>query len=992
MNLGAEFLLFLGIDSVWVRDQEVRGCLWKKYAVCRLTNKVSSAMNTWRYKRDADPKQSEQGLAKRVKFIVNLESGSENDGEKTLGKVADKVKFRYVDASNVQKGSSTMRNEEVVRPKNMQVRPDAEGDNRLAEMNRHGRHDPNEARGVNMGDGQELSEQDESRDDEGMLDIGDANILSRRSVHHQQPPQPQGSVIRWERFLPQRCLKVLLVENDVSTRQVVSALLRNCSYEVVAVANGQQAWKLLEDPSNHFDLVLTEVAMPYLSGIGLLCKIMSCSTSKNIPVIMMSSNDSMGTVFKCLSKGAVDFLVKPVRKNELKNLWQHVWRRCQSSSDSGGETGSQTQNVARPNSTADPDNNTGSNDESDDASIGLNNRDGSDNGSGTQISWTKRVVEVESPQHRSEWGLNQPHSSPIGQVIQQKFETAQSGWMQMAVTSEECQDKKSFDYAMGQDLEIAVPGQTDVELEHQEEEKALYAQTFGREENAPLESSAEGVEIREEPVETGDSPSSEVATKAADLIGAIANKPNNGNSEFEDNRSGEALDNDNTGNDFKNLPFLELTLKRPRQNVKEDGEPEDRHVLRQSGVSAFSRYNTSGSQFSNPSGDTLPPASLPKGYMPSGSIESEKTGSLHVAVGIERVGSSKGRGGTDPSTPALMHNQPSQSSNNQDLGSSVVGPSGQDMFPVPKPINDESVSAPNACRQIGKPMSIHPCRAIPYDTVAGPRVYSSAIHPIYYSHTGASLWGPEAQHINDRGDVCNNSSSQIEQQLVVPRNRQTQIHHHHHHHVQHVHYHEHHHQTHQHKHNHTHTHDHPKQEEQTKNNLTTTPPLCGSSNMAGNNAPDVNNGQSGSNNGYGSCGNGNGSNNGYGTNGNDNGSPNGSASGSNNGSNGQNGHSNGQNSAAVTPGGTNGESDTGIGAVKSSTGGASGTGSGSGVDINRTAQREAALTKFRQKRKERCFEKKVRYQSRKKLAEQRPRVRGQFVRQTAHETANGEGD
>lgn len=951
-------------------------------------SKASGAMSTWRYKRDADPKQSEDGLAKRVKFVVNLESGGENDGEQTLGRVAEKVSFRYVDGSNVQKGSGTMHNKEVVRPKNMQVRPDAEGNNRLAEMNRNGRQDQKEARGGIMGDGQELSEQDESRDDDGMIDVGDgdwhladANLLSRR-LPHQQPPQPQGSVIRWERFLPQRCLKVLLVENDDSTRQVVSALLRNCSYEVVAVANGQQAWKLLEDPSNHFDIVLTEVVMPCLSGIGLLCKIMSRSTCKNIPVIMMSSHDSMGTVFKCLSKGAVDFLVKPVRKNELKNLWQHVWRRCQSSSDSGGETGSQSQKVTRPNGTADPDNNTGSNDESDDASIGLNNRDGSDNGSGTQVSWTKRVVEVESPQHRTEWGLSQPHSSAVGQVIKQKVETAQNGWMQMAVTSGECQDKKPLDYAMGQDLEIAAPRQTDAELEHQEEEKALYAQTFGREENAPLANSVEGVEISEGPVESGDCPSSEVgANKAADLIGVIANKPNSGNSKLEDNKSGEDLDNDKIGTDFKHL-FLELTLKRPRQNGKEDGEPEDRHVLRQSGVSAFSRYNTGGCQFSNPSGDTVPPNSLPKGYMPSGSLESEKTGPLHAAVGVERVGSSKGSGGPDQSTPALMHNQLSQSSNNQDLGSSVVGPSGQDMFPMPKPINDETVSAPNTCRQVGKPMSIHPCRAMPYDTVAAPRVYGSAIHPLYYSHTGASsLWGPEAQHITDRGDVCNNSNNgQIEQQLMLPRNHQTQVHHHHHHHVQHVHYHEHHHQTHQHKHNHTHTHDHPKQDEQTKNNnLSITPPLCGSSNMSGNNAPDGNNGQSGSNNGYGSSGNGNGS-------------ANGSASGSNNGSNGQNGYSNGQNSAAVTPAGTNGESDTGIGAVKSSIGGASGTGSGSGVDINRSAQREAALTKFRQKRKERCFEKKVRYQSRKKLAEQRPRVRGQFVRQTAHETANGEVD
>lgn len=54
---------------------------------------------------------------------------------------------------------------------------------------------------------------------------------------------------------------------------------------VTAVANGLKAWKMLEDPNNHIDLVLTEVVMPTFSGIGLLCKIMSHKTLKNIPVI-----------------------------------------------------------------------------------------------------------------------------------------------------------------------------------------------------------------------------------------------------------------------------------------------------------------------------------------------------------------------------------------------------------------------------------------------------------------------------------------------------------------------------------------------------------------------------------------------------------------------------------------------------------------------------------------------------------------------------------
>ncbi|XAR56102.1 hypothetical protein NMG60_11036430 [Bertholletia excelsa] len=260
----------------------------------------------------------------------------------------------------------------------------------LGEVNNHVQGEQKEVWVQAAADARGLSEEDESRINE---DTEDASCECKGSVHPQaiqqrQQQQPQGPVVRWERFLPVWSLKVLLVENDDSTRHVVSALLRNCSYEVTAVANGFEAWKIIEDLSNHIDLVLTEVVMPCLSGIGLLCKIMSHKTCKNIPVIMMSSNDSMGIVFKCLSKGAVDFLVKPIRKNELKNLWQHVWRKCHSSSGSGSggsESGIRTEKSEKSKGVEESDNNTGSNDEDDNASIGLNVRDGSDNGSGTQI-------------------------------------------------------------------------------------------------------------------------------------------------------------------------------------------------------------------------------------------------------------------------------------------------------------------------------------------------------------------------------------------------------------------------------------------------------------------------------------------------------------------------------------------------------------------------------------------------------------------------------
>lgn len=134
-------------------------------------------------------------------------------------------------------------------------------------------------------------------------------------------------VVQWERLLPRTELRVLLVEADDSTRQIIAALLRKCNYKVAATSDGLKAWEILKRRHNNIDLILTELDLPSISGYALLTLIMEHDGCKNIPVIVMSSQDSITMVLKCMLKGAVDFLIKPVRKNELKNLWRHVWRR-----------------------------------------------------------------------------------------------------------------------------------------------------------------------------------------------------------------------------------------------------------------------------------------------------------------------------------------------------------------------------------------------------------------------------------------------------------------------------------------------------------------------------------------------------------------------------------------------------------------------------------------------------------------------------------------
>lgn len=99
---------------------------------------------------------------------------------------------------------------------------------------------------------------------------------------------------------------------------------------VSTARDGKEALSKLEQDREKFDLVLTDILMPEVSGTDVLIRIAEEEKWKQIPVVMMSSTDTQETVMKCFQLGAADYLVKPVRANELKNLWRHVWCRSDS--------------------------------------------------------------------------------------------------------------------------------------------------------------------------------------------------------------------------------------------------------------------------------------------------------------------------------------------------------------------------------------------------------------------------------------------------------------------------------------------------------------------------------------------------------------------------------------------------------------------------------------------------------------------------------------
>ncbi|XP_050363388.1 two-component response regulator ARR12 [Argentina anserina] len=133
-------------------------------------------------------------------------------------------------------------------------------------------------------------------------------------------------------------MRVLIVDDDVTCLRVLETMLHKCQYHVTATSHAFTALELLRENRNKFDLVISDVQMPDMDGFKLLELV---GLEMDLPVIMLSSNGDHELVMKGVTHGACDYLVKPVRIQELKNIWQHVVRRKKGDSKDQTNSGNQ---------------------------------------------------------------------------------------------------------------------------------------------------------------------------------------------------------------------------------------------------------------------------------------------------------------------------------------------------------------------------------------------------------------------------------------------------------------------------------------------------------------------------------------------------------------------------------------------------------------------------------------------------------------------------
>ena len=108
-------------------------------------------------------------------------------------------------------------------------------------------------------------------------------------------------------------MKILVAEDEPLMLMAIEAKLKNDGFEVTGVSDGQQALKEIEKSLP--DLIITDILMPYTSGLELIGIVRT--NAKKIPIIVLSGIGEEDTVMEAFQLGADDFLTKPFNATEL---------------------------------------------------------------------------------------------------------------------------------------------------------------------------------------------------------------------------------------------------------------------------------------------------------------------------------------------------------------------------------------------------------------------------------------------------------------------------------------------------------------------------------------------------------------------------------------------------------------------------------------------------------------------------------------------------
>jgi len=106
-----------------------------------------------------------------------------------------------------------------------------------------------------------------------------------------------------------------MIDDDEIILNAMKNMLSKEGYDVETTTDGTKVEGILE--SSKIDLLITDIMMPFVSGIELLSKIKAEEKYKKLPIIIVSALDQKEVILTAFELGAEDFIKKPVSLDEV---------------------------------------------------------------------------------------------------------------------------------------------------------------------------------------------------------------------------------------------------------------------------------------------------------------------------------------------------------------------------------------------------------------------------------------------------------------------------------------------------------------------------------------------------------------------------------------------------------------------------------------------------------------------------------------------------
>lgn len=110
-------------------------------------------------------------------------------------------------------------------------------------------------------------------------------------------------------------MKILIAEDDSTSRLILKAMLQKAGHEVVAMENGRTAWDAWR--IEFFPVVISDWDMPELDGLGLCRQIRSKGDDRYTYIILLTARGGKANYLEGMEAGADDFLTKPADDDQL---------------------------------------------------------------------------------------------------------------------------------------------------------------------------------------------------------------------------------------------------------------------------------------------------------------------------------------------------------------------------------------------------------------------------------------------------------------------------------------------------------------------------------------------------------------------------------------------------------------------------------------------------------------------------------------------------